>query len=155
MTLDPELFDENTQAASFHVPKYDHPSIQSAFSAIKSHWPSHESPLRVAVWNVGVGIFKPFLEITPAEIQNTVDVSVVAAFAFAREAITTFKEQDVDEVGKRGALIFTGATASLKGNVTTSAFSSGEFAIRALSQSLNKEFGKDNIHVSSLLILYF
>ena len=74
------------------------------------------------------------------------DTNIVAAFAFAREVITTFKELDIDE-GKRGTLIFTGATASLRGNVTTSAFAAGKHGIRALSQSLAKEFGKQNIHV--------
>lgn len=47
----------------------------------------------------------------------------------------------------RGTLIFTGATAAIRGNVTTSAFASGKFALRALSQSLAKEFGKEDIHV--------
>jgi short chain dehydrogenase len=50
--------------------------------------------------------------------------------------------------GARGTLIFTGATASLRGNVTTSAFAAGKFGLRALSQSLAKEFGKQNIHVA-------
>jgi NAD(P)-dependent dehydrogenase (short-subunit alcohol dehydrogenase family) len=49
-------------------------------------------------------------------------------------------------------LIFTGATASLRGNKTTSLLSSGKHAIRALSQSLNKEFGKENIHVCEAVI---
>ena len=55
----------------------------------------------------------------------------------------------MDEKGKRGTLLITGATASWRGNVTTSAFSAAKFALRALSQSLAKEFGKQNIHVSA------
>ncbi|KAJ3494866.1 hypothetical protein NLJ89_g10720 [Agrocybe chaxingu] len=54
--------------------------------------------------------------------------------------------------GKRGALIFTGATASARGNTTTSAFAVGKFGTRALSQSLAKEFGKENIHVAHAII---
>jgi NAD(P)-dependent dehydrogenase (short-subunit alcohol dehydrogenase family) len=74
---------------------------------------------------------------------------VVAGFAFARESILNFKQNDIDsEKGKRGTLIFTGATASLRGNVTTSAFAAAKFGTRALSQSLAKEFGKDSIHVN-------
>ena len=80
------------------------------------------------------------------------DTNVKAAFAFAREAVTAFRGQAiVDEEqgggGKRGTLLFTGATASLRGNTTTAAFSAAKFALRSLSQSLNKEFGKENIHV--------
>lgn len=49
--------------------------------------------------------------------------------------------------GKRGALIFTSATAAWRGNITTAAFSAGKHGERALAQSLNKEFGPENIHV--------
>jgi hypothetical protein len=46
-----------------------------------------------------------------------VDINIIAAFAFARQAILAFKELDIEEggKGKRGTLLFTGATASLRG----------------------------------------
>jgi len=91
------------------------------------------------------------LDITPAQVQESADTNIVASFAFAREAILAFKEQPVDD-GKRGTLLFTGATASLRGNTTTSAFAVGKFGVRALAQSLNKEFGKENIHVAHVII---
>ena len=60
----------------------------------------------------------------------------------------TFKQNEIEEPkGNRGTLIFTGATASLRGNTMTSVFAAGKFGVRALSQSLAKEFGKQNIHV--------
>lgn len=74
---------------------------------------------------------------------------VAAAFSFARGAILAFKDNDIEQSsGKRGTLIFTGATASLRGGPLTSAFSVGKHGVRALSQSLAKEFGKENIHVA-------
>lgn len=76
------------------------------------------------------------------------DTNITAPFAFSRQVLLAFKENEIDQLGKRGTLLFTGATASWRGNVTTSAFAAGKFALRALSQSLNKEFGKQNIHVS-------
>jgi NAD(P)-dependent dehydrogenase (short-subunit alcohol dehydrogenase family) len=126
---------------------YTPSSLQSAFAAIKSRWPT--SPLRVALFNAGHNVRKPFLDLTPEEIQTSVDTNIIAAFAFARQAILTFKELDIEEEGKgkRGTLLFTGATASLRGNTTTSAFAASKFGIRALAQSLAKEFGKENIHV--------
>jgi len=63
-----------------------------------------------------------------------------------------FKDLELNEVGKRGTLIFTGATASIRGNVVTSAFAAGKHGLRALSQSLAKEFGKQNIHVAHAII---
>jgi len=131
---------------------YSSSSLQTAFAMIKSQWPS--SPLRVALFNAGHNVRKPFLDITPGEVQASVDTNIVAAFAFAREAILAFKELDIEEggKGKRGTLLFTGATASLRGNTTTSAFAASKFGIRALAQSLAKEFGKQNIHVAHSII---
>ncbi|KAF7986905.1 hypothetical protein HWV62_12679 [Athelia sp. TMB] len=95
---------------------------------------------------------EPFLELTAEEIQESVNTNIIAAFAFAREAITLFKGLELDDKGKRGTLLFTGATASLRGNTTTSAIAAGKFGVRALSQSLAKEFGKENIHVAHAII---
>ncbi|KAF9518373.1 hypothetical protein BS47DRAFT_294317 [Hydnum rufescens UP504] len=53
----------------------------------------------------------------------------------------------LDDRGSRGTLIFTGATASCRGNVTTSAR-----GVRALSHCLAKEFGKQNIHICTTLL---
>ena len=99
------------------------------------------------MWNAGSGVWKPFLDVTEKDITTSLQVNVTAAFAFSRGAILAFKQNRLDETGSRGTLIFTGATAAIRGNVTTSAFAAGKFGIRALSQSLAKEFGKENIHV--------
>ncbi|KAE9404199.1 NAD(P)-binding protein [Gymnopus androsaceus JB14] len=97
--------------------------------------------------------WKPFLDVTPEDIKGVTETNIDGAFAFAHEVITEFKKNEIDPTtGKRGVLIFTGATASIRGNVTTSAFSAGMFALRALSQSLAKEFGKQNIHVAHAII---
>ncbi|TDL16777.1 NAD(P)-binding protein [Rickenella mellea] len=138
------------EAAPFPISAYDYPSLTGVFSSIKKHWP--DSTPRVAVWNAGLTTLKPFLELTEKEVRETIDTNVVAAFAFAREAILTFKDLDINEKGKRGSLIFTSATAATRGNKTTSAFAAGKFGLRALSQSLNKEFGPQNIHVSTAII---
>ena len=130
---------------------YTFSSIQTAFAAIKSRWPA--CPLRVALFNVGYWVRSPFLDVKPKQLQESIDIHIVAAFAFAREAILAFKELDIDEEGgkgKRGTLLFTGATASFRGNTLSSVFSTSMFGTRALSQSLAKEFGKENIHVSSI-----
>jgi len=140
----------NDKARAFAVESYDDKHITEAFSDIKKHWPNEE--LRVAVWNAGYGVWKPFLQVTDAEVRESVNTNIVAAFSFSRAVIHAFKDQKLDDKGKRGTLIFTGATASLRGNVVTSAFAAGKHGLRALSQSLAKEFGKQNIHVSHAII---
>jgi len=137
-------------AVAFPLSVYSHSEVSNAFNSIKKEWPGDS--IRVTVWNAGDGIFAPFLDITEEQLNKTVDGNVFGPFAFARESVTTFKEQELDDQGSRGTLIFTGALASLQGHVTTSAFASGKFALRALSQSLAKEFGKQNIHVSHVVV---
>jgi NAD(P)-dependent dehydrogenase (short-subunit alcohol dehydrogenase family) len=138
-----------TQAAAFPISDYTYKEVQTAFRAVRTHWPT--SDIRVALYNAGFGVWKPFLQLTEDEVDKVIDTNVKAAFAFSREAITAFQGQGNDEHGKRGTLLFTGATASLRGNTTTSSFSAAKFALRSLSQSLNKEFGKENIHVCASL----
>ncbi|KAG2136032.1 hypothetical protein DEU56DRAFT_887740 [Suillus clintonianus] len=154
-----ELNQSGGEAATFPIKDYTPASIQSAFASLKSHWPS--SPLRVAVFNAGYGVWKPFLDITEDEVRESIDTNIVAAFAFARATLLEFTKLELEtaseggiagDARKRGTLIFTGATASTRGNTLTSAFSASKFGIRALSQSLAKEFGKQNIHVAHSII---
>ncbi|KAL4072218.1 hypothetical protein J3A83DRAFT_4092465 [Scleroderma citrinum] len=146
-------------AASIPVADYSANSICAAFKAIRFIFPSDTSHLRVALFNAGYGVWKPFLNITDDDLSTSLEVNVTAAFAFSREVITEFLKLGFEEPSehgqggsrKRGTLLFTGATASIRGSATTSAFSAGKQGLRALSQSLAKEFGKQNIHVRNSL----
>ncbi|KAH9477083.1 putative oxidoreductase YoxD [Psilocybe cubensis] len=141
------------QAKSFGISSYSHDEMASVWSSIHAHFPKSRYAVRAAVYNVGSGVFKPFLDVSPQDLHSCMQSNVFGAFAFSRNAILTFKGNDIDEPsGKRGALIFTGATASMRGNVMTSAFAAGKWGTRALSQSLAKEFGKENIHVAHVII---
>jgi len=138
------------EAEPFPVASYEPDNLADAFHKIKERWP--ESELRVAVWNAGYGVWKPFLELTDDEVKEALDTNIRAAFAFSRASLLAFQKNELNEAGKRGTLIFTGATAAWRGNKTTSAFSAGKFGLRSLSQSLNKEFGPQNIHVAHAII---
>jgi NAD(P)-dependent dehydrogenase (short-subunit alcohol dehydrogenase family) len=136
--------------------------LSATFSQIRDKFPAPTFSIRTALFNVGQGIWGPFLSITPEQVQETLDMTVMGAFAFAREVVLKFKENDLSTAadvgvgeGKRGMLIFTRATASIRGNVTTSASAAAKHGVRALSQSLAKEFGKDGIHVRFLSISSF
>lgn len=153
----PSLSDlRSTQAVPFSIPSYSHEDITNVWASIHSKFPKTGYAVRVAVFNAGEGVFKKFLDVTPDDVQKSLQTSVAAAFSFARGAILAFKDNDIEQPnGKRGALIFTGATASLRGNVYTSSFAAGKFGLRALSQSLSKEFGQENIHVSHVSSFFF
>ena len=149
-TLAKDINSSGGEAAPFPVKEYSYQAVLGVFDTIKAHkWTSQEhAEVRVALWNAGSAPFKTFLNVTEEDLKLSLDTHVTAAFAFSRGAILAFQKNEIDSLGKRGTLLFTGATASVRGNVFTSAFAAGKFALRALSQSLAKEFGKENIHVS-------
>ncbi|THU96812.1 NAD(P)-binding protein [Dendrothele bispora CBS 962.96] len=122
--------------------------------------------LRVALFNIAYPIFKPFLETSDEDVQKSLEGNVQSAFTFSREVLlrllenedvdinsTLSRVNDSDDVstnkilGGKGTLIFTGATASQRGNTMTSAFAAAKAGNRMLSQSLAKEFGKEGVHV--------
>ncbi|KAJ7060509.1 hypothetical protein C8F01DRAFT_1142925 [Mycena amicta] len=141
------------EAEPFCMASYSPKNFSDTFSSIQSHFSASEYSFRAALFNIGYAVWKPFLETTPEEVEESLNTNVAAAFAFSREAILKFKENPVDtQHPARGTLIFTGATASTRGGATTSAFSSSKSALRSLSQSLAKEFGKDDIHVAHTII---
>ncbi|KAF7290794.1 hypothetical protein MIND_01320400 [Mycena indigotica] len=140
------------KAEAFAVSEYSGDQITAAFAAVQARFPAPQFAISVAVFNAGHGTWKPFLQVTPDDIRESNKVNIEASFAFARAAILAFQTNTPTGNNGKGTLIFTGATASLRGNVTTSAFASGKFAVRALSQSLAKEFGKEDIHVAHAII---
>ena len=147
-----EINESGGEAASFPVKDYGYQDVLGIFDTIKAHKWSEPAEVRVALWNAGSAPFKTFLNVTEEDLNLSLQNTVVGPFAFSRQAILTFQENGLDQKGKRGTLLFTGATASIRGNVFTSAFATAKFGLRALSQSLAKEFGKENIHVCHLLL---
>ncbi|KAJ7754101.1 hypothetical protein B0H16DRAFT_1722894 [Mycena metata] len=140
------------KANAFPVPAYGPDEIAAAFSAIHEQYPSSEYAIKVAVFNIGQGTWKPFLQLTAEDIRESNKVNIESSFAFARGAILAFQQNEAATSTGKGTLVFTGATASVRGNVITSGFASGKFAVRALAQSLAKEFGKQDIHVAHAII---
>ena len=112
---------------------------------------------RVALFNIGYPVFKPFLQTTDEDVQKSLEGNVSSAFAFSREVVLRMRENtesqsqsdssSITSSRGKGTLIFTGATASQRGNVMTSAFAAAKAGNRMLSQSLAKEFGREGIHV--------
>ncbi|PBK84243.1 hypothetical protein ARMGADRAFT_1088695 [Armillaria gallica] len=96
-------------------------------------------PIRIALYNTTHDVWEPFLDITPEDVQGVTQTNLGGVFVCSKNIIQAFQANQVDEKGRRGSLIFT-------------AFSSGKHALRALSQSLANQFGKQNIHVSHAII---
>lgn len=102
--------------------------------------------LRVAIFNVGNSVAAPSLELSAEVFENTWRASTLGGFLFAREATRLLLENG------GGTLLFTGATASLRGKPPFAAFAAAKAGLRSLSQSFAREFGPQNVHVAHVVI---
>ncbi|MDM0059075.1 SDR family NAD(P)-dependent oxidoreductase [Variovorax fucosicus] len=110
--------------------------------------------LSVAVFNAAGMVRAPSLEITVDQFTQAWRTSTLGGFVFAHAALPALLANPVDrEVpGGRGSLLFTGATAALRGKPPFAAFASAKAGLRSLSQSLAREFGPQGIHVAHVVI---
>ncbi|KAH9203105.1 hypothetical protein DL95DRAFT_248975, partial [Leptodontidium sp. 2 PMI_412] len=111
--------------------------------------------LRVAaaIYNVASKFTrKPFLEQGIEEFLGSLEPTLRGAFNFAHATLPLMLNDEQNTHKYPPTLIFTGATAALKGGSGLSAFAMSKFGIRAMSQSLAREFGPKGIHVSHAII---
>ncbi len=100
----------------------------------------------VAVFNAGAFGMKPFLELDDETMQSMWRVNCLAGFHVGQEAARAMVPRG------KGTIIFTGATAALRGGSGFAAFASSKFALRAVAQSMARELGPKNIHVAHVVI---
>jgi NAD(P)-dependent dehydrogenase (short-subunit alcohol dehydrogenase family) len=100
----------------------------------------------VVLYNAAVRLTGPIAELDAAAVGQSLQTNAMGAFAVAQEASRRMVPRG------RGALFFTGATASVKGFPRSSAFAMGKFAVRGLAQSLAKELAPQGIHVAHFVI---
>jgi NAD(P)-dependent dehydrogenase (short-subunit alcohol dehydrogenase family) len=105
-----------------------------------------EAPLEVAVFNAGGNWPARYLEMDRAFFEEMWRVNALAGLVFSQAAVRAMLPRG------RGTLIFTGATASLRGRAGFGAFASAKAALRALAQSCAREFGPQGLHVAHVVI---
>lgn len=110
------------------------------------HIEAQVGPVEVLVFNVGGNVRFPVLETTAQKYFKVWEMCALAGFLAAREAARVMLPRG------RGTLLFTGATASLRGAAGFSAFAGGKAALRALAQSMAREFGPQGLHVAHVII---
>lgn len=103
-------------------------------------------PIEVLVFNVGGNVRFPILETTSQKYFKVWEMCAMAGFLAGREAARVMLPRG------RGTLLFTGATASLRGAAGFAAFAGGKAALRALAQSMAREFGPQGLHVAHVVI---
>lgn len=103
-------------------------------------------PIDLAIYNAGNNFPGNFLEMQPSYFESAWRVCTLGGFLFAKEVIK------VMAVRKSGTLLFTGASASMRGKPNFAAFTAGKAGLRALAQSLAREFQPRGIHVGHVVI---
>jgi NAD(P)-dependent dehydrogenase (short-subunit alcohol dehydrogenase family) len=100
----------------------------------------------VVVYNASYRTRGPFVELDPPEVEKSLIVSAFAGFLVAQEAAKRMLPH------KHGAILFTGASASVKGYAQSAPFAMGKFALRGLAQSMARELSPQGIHVAHVVI---
>lgn len=104
------------------------------------------APLEAAIFNAGGNWPQGFLAMDAAFLEGMWRTNALAGFFFAKAALEAMLPR------QRGVLIFTGASASLRGRANFGAFASAKAALRALAQSAAREFGPQGIHVGHVIV---
>ena len=100
----------------------------------------------VVVFNASYRARGPLAELDPREVEKSIQVSAFGGFLVAQAAVRRMLPR------KHGAILFTGASASVKGYAQSAPFAMGKFALRGLAQSMARELAPQGIHVAHFVI---
>lgn len=100
----------------------------------------------VVVYNASYRTRGPLIGLDPDEVQKSIAISAFAGFLVAQAAVRRMLPQG------HGAVLFTGASASVKGYAQSAPFAMGKFALRGLAQSMARELSPQGIHVAHVVI---
>ena len=100
----------------------------------------------VVIYNPSARARGPLVELVPAEVEHALAVSAFGGFLVAQQAVRRMLPK------KQGAVLFTGASASVKGYAQSAPFAMGKFALRGLAQSMARELAPQGIHVAHFVI---
>lgn len=134
--------DEGFAAAAFPADAREEDEVIALFDRVENEI----GPAEVVVFNIGANVRFPIAETTARVYRKVWEMGALAGFLTGREAARRMTPRG------RGAIIFTGATASLRGADGFAAFAGAKHALRALAQSIARELGPKNIHVAHVVI---
>jgi len=120
----------------------DPASVAAAFDQIRSNLGAPE----VFVYNAGAFQMGGILDLSPEKFDECFKANCAGAFYAAQQVLPAMVE------ARRGTVLLTGATAALRGGARFSALAVGKFGLRALAQSMAREFGPQGIHVAHIVV---
>ncbi|MGJ5095687.1 SDR family NAD(P)-dependent oxidoreductase [Bradyrhizobium oligotrophicum] len=100
----------------------------------------------LVVYNASARARGALTDLVPADVQQSIAISAFGGFLVAQQAAQRMLPN------KHGAILFTGASASVKGYAQSAPFAMGKFALRGLAQSMARELSPQGIHVAHFVI---
>jgi NAD(P)-dependent dehydrogenase (short-subunit alcohol dehydrogenase family) len=137
-----EIEDGGGEAQPIPTDATDPDSVAASFERVRGELGDPE----VFVYNAGAFQMGGVLEVSPAQFDECFRANCAGAFYAAREVLPAMVEAG------HGTILLTGASAALRGKARFSALAVGKFGLRALAQSMAREFGPQGIHVSHVII---
>jgi len=119
-------------------------SDPEAMAALFADLPSE---LRIAIYNPSARQRGPLVELDPETVRRAVEITAFGAFLMGQQAAKQMLQNDPKD-GSKGTILFTGASAGIKGFPQSASFAMGKFAQRGLSQSMSRELHPQGIHVA-------
>ena len=133
---------KETGAAAFACDASDAADVAKLFADVEARIGTPD----IVVFNPSKRVPGSFLELAPAEVAEAIAISAFGGFLVAQQAAKRMLPQG------HGAILFTGASASVKGFPKSTAFAMGKFALRGLAQSIARELSPHGIHVAHVVI---
>lgn len=138
---EPERFAELSRQTGAHAVAADATS-PAAVQALFAEVDKVLGPLDVAVYNASFRTRGPIVDLVPADVFRSLEVTAYGGFLVAQEAARRMLPRG------DGTILFTGASASMKGYPQSAPFAMGKFALRGLAQSMARELHPKGIHVA-------
>lgn len=132
----------DTGAQAFAADASDPQSVAKLFDQVADRIDEPE----IVVYNAGARAHGPLAELDPSAVQKALATTAFGGFLVTQQAAKRMVPRG------RGAILLTGATASVKGFADSAAFAMGKFALRGLAQSAARELGPKGIHVAHFII---
>ena len=132
-------------SAAFECDALNNDSITLAIDKVCEFWP--DKKLGTACYNASIRKRGPFLEQRLDQMHQGVQGSILAGFTFAQAVLRKFEAH-----AQGGNLIVTGATSSTRGREGFAGFAASKSGLRAMCQSVAREYGPKNVHVSHVIV---
>ena len=131
-----------TDARAFACDATEPAAVERLFGEVERELGSPD----LVIYNASARARGTFVDLAPAEVAQAIAVSAFGGFLVAQQAAKRMLPK------RHGAILFTGASASVKGYPQSAPFAMGKFALRGLAQSLARELSPQGIHVAHFVI---